>query len=37
MAGFFFTPDKTAKESQSTIFNLFKLDIFIPPKGASLF
>ena len=36
MAGFFFIPDKTAKESQSTIFNLFKLDICIPPKGASL-
>ena len=36
MAGFFFTSDKTAKASQFTILSLFKLDIFIPPKGTSL-
>ena len=33
MAGFFFISDKITTASQFTDFNLFKLDILIPPIG----
>ena len=33
LAGFFFISDKIAKPSHLTIFNLFSVEKFIPPKG----
>ena len=37
MAGFFFISDKSAKPSELTHLNLFKLENLIPPKGINLF